>query len=113
MKVARTADVRPGRDEREIVNPVSGERIVIRTIEATPETRLVRTLTDEVAPVTARFELDISDSGGGARVRLVEKMTIAAVGVRGPYFRFAMLLGAGAGSRAYLDSLRQRLASGG
>src|SRR5258706_4330248 len=81
----------------------TGTSMLVETVELSPDTRLVRTMKDEIAPVSVRLELDISADGEGSRVKAVEKLRVEARGLRAPYFRFAMkLAGAGAGSRAYL-----------
>ncbi len=57
--------------------------LFLETTEATPPTRLVRTIADEKGPFSGRWEFALSANGGGC------KLTITEFGdVPNPFFRF-------------------------
>lgn len=93
---------------------LGASRLTVRTVEATPAERVVRTLADSVIPMTARWELTIRPEGDGCEVTLHQSTVIRRGTFHVPIFRLIMALGGkDAGPRSYLDALAERVGGAG
>jgi hypothetical protein len=83
--------------------------VTVRTVEADPPRRLVRTMQDAVVPMTARWAYELAPSGPGTRVRLSQEIAIDSGNWRTPFFRIMIRLFPAGGPKAHLAAVARTL----
>jgi hypothetical protein len=83
--------------------------VTVRTVEADPPRRLVRTGQDAVVPMTARWVYELAPSEPGTRVRLSQEIAIDSGNWRTPFFRIMIRLFPAGGPKAHLAAVARTL----
>jgi len=78
------------RGDGEWIEDLGIARILVRTVEARPEERLVRELADDSVPMRSRWTMELERLDGKTRLRARNETVVGAGSWRAPLFRFLM-----------------------
>jgi len=95
------------------IEDLGSTRVLVRTVESEPDRLLVRSLEDQVVPMSARWTIRLAPEGDGTRITATNETRISRGTWHVPLFRFLMqfMNGARRGLVHYLTRLGKSVGS--